>query len=70
MYNNFKVDTGYRIDILVENCVIVELKAVESLHPIHEAQLLTYLRLSSVRLGYLLNFNVEQLRYGIKRMVI
>ncbi len=70
MYSHFKVETGYKIDILVENCVIAEVKATDGLHPIHKAQLLTYMRLSGVRLGYLINFNVVQLKYGIKRMVI
>ncbi len=59
-----------RIDLLVENTVIVELKAVESLLPIHESQLLTYLRLTKKRLGYLINFNVPVIKSGIKRMVL
>ena len=69
-YNNLKIDSGYRIDLLVENCVIVEIKAVEKTHSVHEAQLLTYMRLAGIRLGYLINFNVVQLKYGIKRMVL
>lgn len=56
--------------MLVENCIIVELKAVEKMIPIYEAQLMTYMRLSDVRLGFLLNFNVPHLREGIKRMVV
>jgi GxxExxY protein len=67
-YGGVKLDVGYRIDLLVEKCVIVELKAVEKLLPIHEAQLLCYLRLSRCRLGLLINFNVLQLKDGIKRM--
>ena len=68
-YKGMKLDCGYRIDILVENVLVVEIKAVEKILPIHEAQLLTYLRLSGCQLGLLINFNVEALRLGIKRMV-
>ena len=67
IYDGIKIDAGYRIDILVENAVIVELKAVESLLPIHEAQLLTYLKLSNKKLGLLINFHVVLLKNGIKR---
>jgi len=59
-----------RIDLLVKNAVLVELKEVESLLPVHESQLLTYLRLSQKRLGYLINFNVPVIKSGIKRMVL
>jgi GxxExxY protein len=69
VYDGVKLDAGYRIDLLVENAVIVELKAVEKLLPIHEAQLLSYLKLSDKRLGLLLNFNVVHFRDGIKRIV-
>ena len=69
VYDGVQLDVGYRIDHLVENSVVVEVKAVERLLPIHEAQLLTYLRLSRCQLGLLINFNVEVLRLGIKRMV-
>jgi GxxExxY protein len=68
-YKGMRLDCGYRIDILVEGVLIVEIKAVEKLLPIHEAQLLTYLRLSGCQLGLLINFNVEVLRLGIKRVV-
>jgi len=68
-YRGVKVDCGYRIDLLVENNVIVELKAVERLEPIHEAQLLSYLKLSGYRVGLLINFNVKILKQGIKRLV-
>jgi GxxExxY protein len=68
-YLGVKVDCGYRIDLLVENNVIVELKAVERLKPIHEAQLLSYLKLSGYRVGHLINFNVKILKQGIKRLV-
>ena len=63
------IDVGYRIDLLVDDAVIVELKAVEALAPIHEAQLLTYLKLSGKKVGLLINFNVLHLKDGIKRMV-
>jgi GxxExxY protein len=67
-YRRVKVDCGYRIDLLVEDKVIVELKAVERLEPIHEAQLLFYLKLSGYRVGLLINFNVKVLKQGIKRL--
>jgi GxxExxY protein len=60
---------AYRVDLLVNECVVVELKAVREITPIHEAQLLSYLKLGSYRLGFLLNFNVRKMRDGIKRMV-
>ncbi len=70
LYDGQQLESGFRVDILVEKCVIVELKAVETMNPVYEAQLMTYLRLSSIRLGYLINFNVPHLKDGIKRMVI
>lgn len=60
---------GYRIDLVVENRVVVEVKSVEAIHPIHQAQLLSYMRLSGMSVGLLINFNVLHLREGIKRMV-
>lgn len=69
VYRDAKVDCGYRIDLLVEGAVVVELKAVERLERIHEAQLLSYLKLSGLRVGLLINFNVMMLKEGIKRMV-
>jgi len=69
LYNDVQVDAGYRIDFLVENCVIVELKAVEKLLPLHVAQVLTYLKLSGREVGLLINFNVPHLRQGIKRIM-
>jgi GxxExxY protein len=69
VYDSVKIDAGYRIDMLVEGHVIVENKAVEKLLPIHEAQLLTYLKLRDCRLGFLLNWNVPLMKHGIKRMV-
>ena len=68
-YDGIALEAGYRIDFLVENCVIVELKAVEKLLPLHSAQLITYLKLSGRRVGLLLNFNVPHLRDGIRRVV-
>ena len=68
-YDGIKLDAGYRIDLLVENTVIVELKAVEQILPLHHAQLLSYLKLSNKKLGLLINFNVAHLRNGIKRIV-
>jgi GxxExxY protein len=68
-YENLKIDNGYRIDLLVGNCVVVELKAVEGILPVHRGQLLSYLRLGRFKLGYLLNFNVAHMREGIVRMV-
>ena len=69
VYDGVEIDVGYRLDLLVERSVIVELKAVDKIAPIHEAQLLTYLKLSGHRLGLLLNFNVVRMKDGIKRMV-
>jgi len=68
IYRNTQIDTGYRIDLLVEDKIIIELKAVEKLLPIHEAQLLTYLKLSQKKIGLLINFNTLRLKHGIKRM--
>jgi len=68
-YRGVKVGCGYRIDLIVENKVIVELKAVERTEPIHEAQRLSYLKLSGCKVGLLINFNVKTLRQGIRRLV-
>ena len=68
VYKNVKLDCRYRLDFIVEDSVVVELKAVSELEKIHEAQLLTYLRLTGKRLGLLLNFNVLLMKNGIKRM--
>ena len=68
-YDDMELDIGYRVDMFVNDRVIVELKAVEKLLPIHTAQLLTYLKLSRLRLGFLLNFNVEHMKHGVKRVV-
>src|SRR5262249_9771458 len=69
VYKNESLDLDFRIDILVENEVIVELKAVEGLLPVHEAQLLTYLKLADKRVGLLINFNEALLKNGFKRMI-
>ncbi len=69
IYEGVCLESGYRIDLLVENCIIVELKCVESILPIHKTQLLTYLRLAKMRMGLLLNFNVVHLRNGINRIL-
>lgn len=68
-YKAIKLDCGYRLDFLVEKSVVVELKAVDALHPIHEAQVLTYLKLGGWTVGLLINFNVPVLKDGIKRLV-
>ena len=69
VYRGVELDCGYRIDLLVEDQVVVELKAVENLEPIHEAQMLSYLKLSKCKVGLLINFNVKILRKGIRRFV-
>ena len=69
IYDGVRLDVGYRIDLLVNDLVVVELKAVDSLEPIHQAQLLCYMKLSKKKLGLLINFNVLHLKDGIKRMV-
>src|SRR2546426_10395656 len=69
VYDGEKIDLGYRIDLVVENLVIVEIKCVEAINPVHQAQLLSYMRLSGRGVGLLINFHVAHLRDGIKRMV-
>ena len=69
VYDGMKLDAGYRIDLFVEDEIIVEIKAVERLLPVHLAQLLSYLKLSKKNIGFLINFNVPRLRDGIKRVV-
>ncbi len=70
LYRGTRLDCGFRVDLLVDSCVIVEVKTVEALLPVHHAQLLTYLKLSRCRLGLLINFNVPHLREGIARRVL
>jgi GxxExxY protein len=69
IYDGIELEAGYRMDMLVADIVVVEPKVVEKLLPLHTAQLLSYLKLSKRKLGYLLNFNVVRMRYGIKRVV-
>ena len=69
VYDSVRLETGYRIDLLVQETVIVEVKSVSGIEPIHKAQLLSYLRLTKLRLGLLLNFNVRLMKQGISRVV-
>jgi GxxExxY protein len=69
IYKEIKLEVGYRMDFLVENCVIVEIKSVEALMDVHVAQVLTYLKLSNSKIGLLINFNVLRLKEGIKRLI-
>jgi GxxExxY protein len=69
VYKSVQLDAGYRLDLLIEDKVIVEIKSIDSIAPIHEAQLLSYLRLSEKKAGLIINFNVKVLRYGIRRLV-
>jgi GxxExxY protein len=70
VYKEVKLDHGYRIDLLVENKVVIELKTVEELNDVHTAQILTYLKPGNYKLGLLLNFHVSLLKKGIKRIII
>jgi GxxExxY protein len=69
-YKQVHLDCGYRVDLVVESSVVVELKAVTLLEPVHEAQLLTYMKIGGWRLGLLINFNVELLKHGIRRRIL
>jgi GxxExxY protein len=69
LYKGLRLDCAYRLDLLIEDELVVEIKAVDKLAPIHEAQLLTYLRLSGLRVGLLMNFNTTRLKDGLRRMV-
>ncbi len=69
-YKGIKLDCGYRIDLLIEGALIVELKSVADLLPIHQAQILTYMKLARIQTGLLINFNVTRLKDGIKRFVL
>jgi len=69
VFDGEKIELGYRIDLLVESVVIVEVKSVEAIHPVHQAQILSYMRLSGIGVGLLTNCNVKSLRDGIKRIV-
>jgi GxxExxY protein len=69
-YKSIQLDCGYRLDVLVENKIVIELKSIEKILPIHDAQLLTYLKLGGWQLGMIFNFNVSLLKHGIKRKVL
>ena len=69
IYNEVKLECGYRIDLLIENKVVIEIKSVEALNDVHLAQILTYLKLSECKLGFLINFNVALIKAGIRRVV-
>ena len=70
IYKEVHLEAGYRIDLFVENCIVIEVKSIEALAEIHMAQILTYLKLSNCNLGLLVNFNVLHLKDGIKRVII
>jgi GxxExxY protein len=70
IYDGVKLDAGMRIDMIVDKILLIELKAVETMHPVHKAQLLTYLKLTGHRLGLLINFNVPLIRDGIERLAL
>ncbi|MGD0342680.1 MAG: GxxExxY protein [Bacteroidales bacterium] len=70
VYEEKKLDLGYRIDLFVEGKVIIEIKSVDAVNPVHFAQLMTYLKLSKCRIGFLINFNVQSLKEGIKRIIV
>jgi len=69
-YKSIKLDCGYRVDLFIDKTIIVELKSVDKVLPVHQAQLLTYMKLSGISIGLLLNFNVKYMKHGIKRMVL
>ena len=70
VYGDVRMDVGFRLDLLVEKSVVVEIKSIDALASIHTAQVLTYLRFSGVRLGYLINFNTSLLKHGLRRLVL
>jgi GxxExxY protein len=70
VYEGERLDAGYRLDLVIEGTVIIEVKSIDALAPIHEAQILTYLKLSGLRVGLLMNFNVALFRQGLKRFVL
>ena len=70
IFKDIRLDAGYRIDLIVDDFVVIEVKSVDALIPVHEAQLLTYMKLSSRRLGFLINFNVALMKQGIRRKVV
>jgi GxxExxY protein len=70
VYDTIKLDAGYRVDLLINDIIILEIKSVDQLAPIHKAQLMTYLKLSGLKLGLLLNFNVQDMKSGITRIIM
>ncbi len=70
LYDGIRIDGGLRLDLVVESCVIVEIKAIDALLPVHEAQVLTYLKMTGHRIGLLINFNVPLIKAGIRRIVL
>lgn len=70
VYKKLRLDYGYRIDLLIENKVVIEIKSVDALHPVHEAQILTYMKFAEKKVGLLINYNVKLLKEGIKRYVM
>lgn len=70
VYDNLEFKEGLRLDVLVEDCIICELKALENINPLWEAQIISHLKLTNNRLGFLINFNVEKIKYGIRRFVV
>ena len=70
VYKDIRINYGYRIDILVEEMVVVELKVVDEINPVHEAQILTYLKFSGMKIGLLINFNVTSIKNGIRRFIM
>lgn len=70
IYKEVKLEAGYRVDLFVENCIVIEVKSIDSLADIHLAQILTYMKLSDSKLGLLVNFNVAHLKDGIKRIIL
>jgi len=70
VYDNRKLDIGYRIDLFIEDKVIIEIKSVDILNPVHFAQIMTYMKLAGSRIGFLINFNVQSLKEGVKRIIL
>jgi len=70
LYKGMKIACGYRIDVIVDNSIVLELKSVDAIQPIHEAQILTYMKLSNLKTGLLINFNEKYLKHGIRRFVL
>ena len=69
-YGEIRIEAGLRLDMILNDCIVIELKAVESLNPLHKAQLITYLKLTGIRLGLLINFNVPMIKDGIQRIIL